>query len=137
MKNILTIVFLLIIQNGYAQHGQDTIPSKVVSKILLEQILDRKDLKNNIVRIETVTFAPNYSSPKHTHPCPLFVYMIEGELLSEFEGVKKIYKAGDSFYEKANGVHSITQNISSINSAKILVIYLMKEDMNTFKPFTH
>jgi len=110
---------------------------KSTASILLEQTLSRKDLKNNTVRIETVTFPPGYHSKSHVHPCPIFVYVLEGELLSEFEGVKKVYKAGETFYEKANGLHSITQNNSLEHTVKILVFYLMKDHEETFIPKEH
>ncbi|MEQ8245153.1 cupin domain-containing protein [Fulvivirga sp.] len=130
MKLTFTLLLLNIFVCAKAQH------ETVAASVLLEQILNDNDLTNNMVRIETLTFPPGYSSVKHTHPCPLFVYIVEGELLSEFEGVMKTYKVGDVFYEKANGVHSVTKNNSSKNQAKILVIYLMKEGQETFLPFT-
>lgn len=134
MKAITSILSLAIFNIAMAQHSHDTASAtaKTVSEILLEQLLTKKDLKNNMVRLETVVFPPGYNSKVHVHPCPLFVYVLEGELLSEFEGVKKIYKPGDTFYEKSNGLHSITKNISASIPVKILVIYLMKEGMETF-----
>ena len=134
MKLIITIVLIATFKITFAQHSSDSMLSapKPTSVILLEQVINRKYLKNNMVRFETVTFPPGYSSKRHIHPCPLFVYILEGELLSEFEGVKKVYKAGDIFYEKPEGLHSITQNYSLDKPAKILVVYLMKEGMETF-----
>lgn len=138
MKKIATLFMIMSFHYASAQHAMDTINQvKPTSTILLEQMLNKKELRNNMVRIETVSFPPGYSSKKHTHPCPLFVYVVDGELLSEFEGVTKVYKAGDTFYEKANGVHSITQNNSTTNSVKFLVVYLMKKGINTYLPFTH
>jgi len=122
-------------QIAFSQHSKPA--SKTTLTTLLEQVLTEDDLKNNMVRMETVVFPPGYSSVKHTHPCPLFVYVLEGELLSEFEGVKKVYKVGDIFYEKAMGVHSITKNNSATTETKILVFYLMKGNGNTFNPLEH
>lgn len=138
MKKIATLFMIVSFHYASAQHAMDTTNQvKTTSAILLAQMLNKKELRNNMVRIETVSFPPGYSSKKHTHPCPLFVYVVEGELLSEFEGVKKVYKAGGTFYEKANGVHSITQNNSTTNSVKFLVVYLMKEGINTYLPYTN
>jgi quercetin dioxygenase-like cupin family protein len=130
---------LIFVQIAFGQHSNDKAQTpKTTTQVLLDQTLSENDLKdNNMVRMETVIFPPAYSSKKHTHPCPLFVYVLEGELLSEFEGVRKVYKAGDTFYEKPSGVHSITKNNSTTVPAKILVIYLMKEGVNTFIPVEH
>lgn len=135
MRFILTLILATIFNMTAAQQSIDFVNTTApTSSILLEQLFNKKELKNNMVRIETVTFPPGYSSKIHTHPCPLFVYIIEGELLSEFEGEKKTYKAGDVFYEKPNGIHSITQNNSSSKTVKFLVVYFMKEGMETYLP---
>ena len=138
MKFTATLLFVMAFKIAAAQHTSDTAkPAAPATSILLEQLLNKKELQNNMVRIETVIFPPGYTSRKHTHPCPLFVYVVDGELLSEFDGVKNVYKAGDVFYEKPNGVHSITKNNSSSISVKFLVIYLMKEGTDTFLPVAH
>jgi len=138
IKLLITLVLFMLVRIGFSQHSDDVKASpKATTNILLEQILNENEAGNNRVRMETVLFPPGYNSVKHTHPCPLFVYVLEGELLSEFEGVKKVYKPGDIFYEKANGIHSITKNNSPISPVKILVIYLMKEETSTFIPLEH
>jgi quercetin dioxygenase-like cupin family protein len=137
-KFFLALLFFLTIQSVFSQHAIDSTHSaKATAEILLEQRLSKNDLKNNMVRMEIVVFPPGYSSTQHIHPCPLFVYVLEGELLSEFEGKKNVYKAGDTFYEKATGLHSITKNNSATQQVKILVVYLMKEGMETFIPMKH
>lgn len=134
----ITLLLLMVVQLAFSQHSNEIKqPSKPTTTVLLEQVLNESDVKNTFVKMETVVFPPSYSSVKHTHPCPLFVYVLEGELLSEFEGVKKVYRPGDTFYEYANGIHSITKNNSATSEAKILVFYLMKEKVNTFLPMEH
>ncbi len=126
MKLIITIVLIVTFKITFAQHSSESILSaaKPTSMILLEQVINKKYLKNNMVRFETVTFSPGCSSKRHIHPCPLFVYVLEGNLLSEFAGVKKVYKAGDIFYEQPAVLHSITQNYSLDKPAKILAVIL-------------
>ena len=47
--------------------------------------------------------------PMHTHPAPLIVHIISGEVTSERStGEKVIYKAGDTFIEAANSPHKVT-----------------------------
>ena len=134
MKRIFVSTVLLILACQMAPGQNVSTTSKTTSKILLEQVLSKDDLNNNMVRMETVEFPPGYSSAKHIHPCPLFAYVLEGELLSEFEGITKLYHAGDTFYENATGLHSVMRNDSNVQTAKILVVYLMTPGMETYIP---
>jgi quercetin dioxygenase-like cupin family protein len=132
VSQLILVLFLFEITRAQPSPGSSFAPKSTAS-ILLEQTF-KKDIKVHIIRIETVTFPAGYHSKSHTHPCPIFVYVLDGELLSEFEGVKKVYKAGETFYEKANGLHSITQNNNHEKAVTFLVFYLMKDDVETFIP---
>ena len=47
--------------------------------------------------------------PMHTHPAPLIVHIISGEVTSERStGEKIVYNAGDTFIEAANSPHKVT-----------------------------
>ena len=91
---------------------------------ILKQLLNGQGINNKEVQMEIVTFLPGSVSSPHKHPCPTFGYLLQGELESVFEGVKHIYKAGDSFYEKPNGLHSLTRNNSKSAPAKLLVFFI-------------
>jgi len=67
-----------------------------------------------------VTFAPGEVSTPHRHPNPTFGYVLEGDLESTFDGHVYHYKAGDAFYERPNGLHSGTRNMSKDKPAKLL-----------------
>lgn len=47
--------------------------------------------------------------PMHTHPVPLIVHVMSGELTSERpSGEMMVYQAGDTFVEAANSPHKVT-----------------------------
>ena len=47
--------------------------------------------------------------PMHTHPVPLIVHVMSGELTSERpSGETSVYKAGDTFVEAPNSPHKVT-----------------------------
>ena len=47
--------------------------------------------------------------PMHTHPAPLIVHVISGEITSERpSGETMVYQAGDTFVEAANSPHKVT-----------------------------
>ena len=47
--------------------------------------------------------------PMHTHPAPLIVHVMSGELTSERpSGETSVYKTGDTFVEAPNSPHKVT-----------------------------
>ena len=56
-----------------------------------------------------VIFPVGAQLPMHTHPAPLIVHIISGEITSErLSGEKVIFKAGDTFIEAPNSPHIVT-----------------------------
>ena len=52
--------------------------------------------------------------PMHTHPAPLIVHVMSGELTSErLSGETAVYKAGDTFVEAPNSPHKVTNTGST------------------------
>ena len=52
--------------------------------------------------------------PMHTHPAPLIVHVMSGELTSErLSGETAVYKAGDTFVEAPNSPHKVTNKGST------------------------
>ena len=52
--------------------------------------------------------------PMHTHPAPLIVHVMSGELTSErLSGEIAVYKAGDTFVEAPNSPHKVTKTGST------------------------
>jgi quercetin dioxygenase-like cupin family protein len=84
--------------------------------------LDGAHLKAILVE---VNYGPGEASPPHSHPCAVIGYVVEGTLRTQVKGEPEItYKAGESFYEAADGVHLVSANASSTEPAK-LVAYLI------------
>jgi quercetin dioxygenase-like cupin family protein len=80
-----------------------------------------------LLSIGEVTVAPGASLGKHRHPGPTFVYVLEGSVESEVEGMpSKVYHAGESFYENAKQLHILTKNPSN-KPARILAYHLSRK----------
>ncbi len=109
----------LILSSSLGLHAQ-----QIRDTTILKQLLNGKGINNKEVQMEIVTFPPGSISSPHKHPCPTFGYLLQGELESVFEGIKHVYKAGDTFYEKPNGLHSLTRNNSKSEPAKLLVFFI-------------
>ncbi|KAE9976242.1 hypothetical protein BLS_007870 [Venturia inaequalis] len=78
-----------------------------------------------------VTFAPNASTPPHTH-CGAFVavHVLTGSVLNKMnDAPMTIKKAGDSFYEAPGCRHRISDNASKTEEARILVTFVLETDV--------
>lgn len=133
-KSIIILVLFLCTASTQAycqQHKKiDTTSSvKNVYTSLFKQVLKGQGLDNKAVEMAYVDFPPRCTSAPHRHPCPVFVYVLKGEIVSVFEGKTHRYKAGDIFYETANGLHENSRNESTTVPARILVFFI-KENIN-------
>jgi quercetin dioxygenase-like cupin family protein len=75
--------------------------------------------------VEVVDFAPGEVSQPHRHNADLFVYVLEGSVVTQVEGdVPKTMNAGEVFYESPTDVHTVSRNASATQPAKLLVFYV-------------
>jgi quercetin dioxygenase-like cupin family protein len=89
--------------------------------------LDGSHLKVTVVE---VVYAPGGASKPHTHGCPVIGYVAEGAIRYQVKGeAETIFKAGDSFYEAANGVHQVSANASQTEPAKLIAYFLCDHDV--------
>lgn len=108
---------------GYAQN-RPTFPK--VTRTLTQAL---NDIEGREVRMEVVEFPPGAAAPGHRHPGHVFVYVLEGQIVSQLEdSPADIFDVGASFYEPTNGLHAVTRNPSETESAKILVIMIMESE---------
>jgi quercetin dioxygenase-like cupin family protein len=86
---------------------------------------DLPDLPGKEGMIETVDFAPGEASLPHRHNADLFVYVLEGSIITQVKGGSpQTVHAGDVFYESPTDVHSVSRNASATQPAKLLVFYV-------------
>lgn len=107
---------------GYAQGRAFPTVSRV-----LTQTLD--DIDGREVRLEVVKFPPGAAAPGHRHPGHVFVYVLDGQIVSQLEdGPADTFDTGASFYEPTNGLHAVTRNPSETESATILTFMIMENE---------
>jgi quercetin dioxygenase-like cupin family protein len=78
-----------------------------------------------------VDYAPGAASPSHTHAKSAFIfaYVLSGEIESQVnDGPRKVFRAGESFYETPGALHSVSRNASSTNPAKLLAVFVVDTD---------
>jgi quercetin dioxygenase-like cupin family protein len=88
--------------------------------------LDGRHLKATVVE---VTYGPGESSNPHSHPCAVIGYVLEGALRTQVQGEPEaVYRAGESFYEAANGVHQVSANASETDRARFIAYFVCDHD---------
>lgn len=78
-----------------------------------------------------VDYAPGGASPPHTHAKSAFIfaYVLSGEIESQVnDGPKRVYRAGESFYETPGSSHPVSRNASKTEPAKLLAVFVVNTD---------
>lgn len=80
-----------------------------------------------------ITFEPGQQTGWHTHPVPLFGYMLEGELTVDYgEKGQRIYRKGDALLEAMSTAHN-GRNMGQ-STAKILAVFIGREGLQGSVP---
>src|SRR5882724_1917586 len=83
-------------------------------KVMLQKDLSVYMGRDMVLSVGEVTIPPGAAGTKHRHPGPTFVYVLEGAVDVELEGVPaKVYRSGEGFYEDAHELHMRTKNASA------------------------
>ena len=94
------------------EHALPNVPGKSVKGVLVE-------------------YGPGGSSPAHTHPKSAFIYatVLEGAIRSSVnDGPVVTYHPGQSFSEMPGDRHSVSENASKTEPAKLLAVFVVDTD---------
>jgi quercetin dioxygenase-like cupin family protein len=78
-----------------------------------------------------VDYAPGGTSPSHVHARSAFIfaYVLSGEIESQVnDGPKRVYRAGESFYETPGSRHPVSRNASKTKPARLLAVFVVDTD---------
>lgn len=78
-----------------------------------------------------VDYAPGGVSPAHKHAKSAFIYayVVSGAIESQVDdGPKRIYHAGESFFEAPGAIHRVSRNASDTQPAKLLAVFVADSD---------
>jgi quercetin dioxygenase-like cupin family protein len=81
----------------------------------------------SLIAVE-VDYAPGGVSPTHTHSKSAFIYayVVSGAIESQVnDGPKRIYRAGESFFEDPGSLHRVSRNASKTQPAKLLAVFVV------------
>ena len=94
------------------EHALPNVPGKSIKGVLVE-------------------YAPGGSSSAHTHPKSAFIYatVLEGAIRSSVnDGLVVTYRTGQSFSEMPGDRHSVSENASKTEPAKLLAVFVVDTD---------
>ena len=93
-------------------HALPNVPGKSIKGVLVE-------------------YGPGGTSSAHTHPKSAFIYatVLEGAIRSSVNnGPVVTYRAGQSFSEMPGDRHSVSENASKTEPAKLLAVFVVDTD---------
>ena len=86
---------------------------------------DLANLSGKEVLMVTVEYPPGSSDPIHRHNAYGFIYVLEGSIVMQVRGGKKMtLTPGQTFYEGPDDVHIIGRNASQTKPAKFVVFFV-------------
>ena len=78
-----------------------------------------------------VDYAPGGASLPHAHAKSAFIfaYVLSGEIESQVnDEPKRVYRAGESWYETPGSIHRVSRNASTNAPAKLLAVIVIDTD---------
>jgi len=94
------------------EHPLPNVPGKSIKGVLVE-------------------YEPGGTSPAHTHADSAFIAatVLAGAIRSQVnDGPVTVYKAGETFFEKAGDHHGVSENASKTEPAKLLAVFVVDTD---------
>ncbi|MGA0610847.1 cupin domain-containing protein [Caldimonas sp. KR1-144] len=84
----------------------------------------------SLVAVE-VEYPPGAASRPHVHAKSAFIYayVVSGAIESQVnDGPKRVYRAGESFFEEPGATHAVSRNASKTRPAKLLAVFVVDAD---------
>lgn len=87
------------------------------------------------VEMIVVDYAPGGADPVHRHDAHGFVYVLDGSIVMGVKGGKEVtLKAGETFHEGPNDIHTVGRNASKTQPAKFVVFLIKKQGAPILTP---
>ena len=107
-------------------------PGAEVAMLFKQDLMDTPGKAGQVL---TVEFAPGEVSAPHRHNAHTFVYVLEGSVVMQVQGGEaKTLTAGQVFYENPDDIHTVANNASDTEPAKILVFFIKDSDAPASMP---
>jgi quercetin dioxygenase-like cupin family protein len=124
MKTVASIAVTLMVSClMMAQPAAAAAPQASVAPLLTEALPEYPGKEATMIVVE---YPPGAVDPVHRHDAHAFVYVLEGSIVMGVRGAREVtLKAGETFHERPNDVHTVGRNASTTQPAKF-VVFLIK-----------
>ena len=130
--SVSRMLAVLLLTVTAAAHAQDAAPHASVATLMTKALSDYPGKEAMMI---TVDYPPGSVDPVHRHHAHAFVYVLQGSIVMAVNGGKPVtLKAGDSFYEGPNDVHTIGRNASQTEPARFVVVLLKEQGAPVLTP---
>lgn len=109
------------------------------SKVTMVYDHELPNVPGKSMRGVLVEYAPGGTSPAHTHPNSAFIYatVLQGAIRSQVnDGPVTTYRAGESFSEHPGDRHSVSENASASQPARLLAVFVVDTDEKALTTFS-
>ena len=116
----------LVIPSAIAASAQDAPDGKSRVTLVYDQALPNVPGKS--IKGVLVEYGPGGRSPAHLHPKSAFIYatVLEGAIRSQVnDGPVTTYRAGENFSEFPGDRHSVSENASTTERARLLAVFVV------------
>jgi quercetin dioxygenase-like cupin family protein len=125
---ITALVLMLVCLMPVALRPKEAKVTRLVSK-------DLPDVAGKEGLMIAVDYPPGWSDPIHCHNADAFLYVLEGSVVMQVRGGKKVtLTPGQTFYEGPSDVHIVGRNASQTKPAKFLVFMVKQKGAPIFVP---
>ncbi|MDQ0008545.1 quercetin dioxygenase-like cupin family protein [Luteibacter jiangsuensis] len=134
MRIFKTFAFLLALSPGLVVAQDAGAPQATVTDLMSKAL---KDYPGKEITLINVDYPPGAVDPVHRHDAHAIVYVLEGSIVMGVRGQpEKTLKAGETFYEGPDDVHTIGRNASKTAPARF-VVFLLKDKKNPVLTLVH
>lgn len=104
----------------FAQQAMAAAELVTVKPLMSKEMADMPGKELLMIQVE---YAPGGADPVHRHDAHGMIYVLEGTIVMGVKGGKEqTLKAGDTFYEGPDDLHTVGRNASKTKPAKFIVV---------------
>ncbi|MBZ5511415.1 MAG: cupin domain-containing protein [Acidobacteriia bacterium] len=126
---VAAALLLVAVVAAFAMYAQTSqAPAAVKRNIVLKQDMT---IPGHEAVMALVELPPGSAEGRHTHPAEVYVFVLQGTILQQFEGKPDVtLKAGDHFYVAPGQIHQAINKGS--DTAKLAAVFVAEKG----KPLT-
>jgi quercetin dioxygenase-like cupin family protein len=125
---ILAIAYVIAcFTTSVIAHGDYSGPANSIkANVVFSEAL--ANVPGKALTVVEVDVPPGASSPSHQHAGTVYVYVLEGTVRSQLNNGEVVdYKKGESWIEPPGTVHSMTENPSKTENARVMAVFVAEE----------